>query len=687
MFNRLFYLIIYLLIACTNLFPQWYPLNGKKINDATSFIIDNSSIIITTHHGIYRSTDSGYTWLEINTGLNNLNINSLCMQDSVLYIGSYGSGVFCSSDRGNNWIECNNGLEHLTIISLYSTSDYIFASTENGLFRYSKNNKIWNPINNGLTELRQSCLIKVEDYLFAGTWYGGIFKSSDNGDSWTRILNYDLSSVRHLTFINNTLFASTYDNLFYSTDYGNTWQNCFLGNYSSHLWVYTANNDDNFIYASTEIGLFRSPINSISFSKVSDQSFDQFIYKNNKLFGINSAGLFYSINSGIDWSTLNTYIPSDKVFSTIKSGDNLFVGSGAGLFFSSDNGVHWYKRNEGIVGDIRAFLSLDNLIFAASYGFWNYRTSDNGITWIKLQNGITNNTTTCFARLNNDILIGTYGGSLFKSSNLGEDWTQFYEGGWPIRFVTCLLTLGDNIFVGTEDQVLYRSPNAGNTWTLSGNGISGSGRECIRDLVSNNNNVYVATDAGVFISSNYGYSWSSINQGFEGILIKSLASYQDKLFASGWYNGDVFISLNGGLNWKSIKIGMPSDAEIFSIDAFDNRLFASTLNHGLYCIDISEIIVDVNDENSPNLNFSLEQNYPNPFNSSTNINFNINNEGLVTLKIYNCLGEEIYCLINDILQPGQYSKQFSTNNLSSGIYFYTLNYQNKIVTKKMCLLK
>ncbi|HPN37971.1 MAG TPA: T9SS type A sorting domain-containing protein, partial [Melioribacteraceae bacterium] len=209
----------------------------------------------------------------------------------------------------------------------------------------------------------------------------------------------------------------------------------------------------------------------------------------------------------------------------------------------------------------------------------------------------------------------------------------------------------------------------------------------VRDLLTYNNNLYIATDGGVFLSSNYGESWIAINQGLEGTLIKSLAVYQNKLFASGWYNGDVFISLDNGLNWKPIKIGMPNDAEIYSIDAFDNRLFASSLNHGLYCIDIPEIIVDVNDENSQNLNFSLEQNYPNPFNSSTNINFTINNEGLVTLKIYNCLGEEIDCLINDILKPGKYSKQFYTNNLCSGIYFYKLNYQDKIISKKMCLIK
>jgi len=85
--------------------------------------------------------------------------------------------------------------------------------------------------------------------------------------------------------------------------------------------------------------------------------------------------------------------------------------------------------------------------------------------------------------------------------------------------------------------------------------------------------------------------------------------------------------------------------------------------------------------------YSLEQNYPNPFNPSTMIRFSIPEQGLVTLKVYNLLGEEIATLLNSELKNGTYEVDFNAANYSSGIYFYTINANNYIATKKMILMK
>lgn len=86
-------------------------------------------------------------------------------------------------------------------------------------------------------------------------------------------------------------------------------------------------------------------------------------------------------------------------------------------------------------------------------------------------------------------------------------------------------------------------------------------------------------------------------------------------------------------------------------------------------------------------NYSLMQNYPNPFNPGTLIIFEIKNTGLVTLKVYDILGKEVKTLIDEIKTPGYYSINFIANNLSSGIYFYTLKTKNYTQTNKMLLLK
>ncbi len=86
-------------------------------------------------------------------------------------------------------------------------------------------------------------------------------------------------------------------------------------------------------------------------------------------------------------------------------------------------------------------------------------------------------------------------------------------------------------------------------------------------------------------------------------------------------------------------------------------------------------------------NYTLSQNYPNPFNPTTNIKYSIIKSGLVTLKVYNLLGQEVATLVNQNQKPGNYVADFNAANLASGVYMYRLQAGNFSLTKKMILLK
>ncbi len=83
----------------------------------------------------------------------------------------------------------------------------------------------------------------------------------------------------------------------------------------------------------------------------------------------------------------------------------------------------------------------------------------------------------------------------------------------------------------------------------------------------------------------------------------------------------------------------------------------------------------------------LFDNYPNPFNPTTQIKYSINENGLVTLKVYDILGKEVAELVNEEKQAGTYTVSFDASNLASGIYIYSINANNFHQTKKMLLLK
>jgi hypothetical protein len=97
----------------------------------------------------------------------------------------------------------------------------------------------------------------------------------------------------------------------------------------------------------------------------------------------------------------------------------------------------------------------------------------------------------------------------------------------------------------------------------------------------------------------------------------------------------------------------------------------------------NEIEVDV----SLPKTFSLGNCYPNPFNPSTKIIYEIPKQSTVILKVYDILGNEVSTLVNEMKSAGSYQIVFDASELSNGVYFYRLQADNFIETKKMILMK
>ena len=87
------------------------------------------------------------------------------------------------------------------------------------------------------------------------------------------------------------------------------------------------------------------------------------------------------------------------------------------------------------------------------------------------------------------------------------------------------------------------------------------------------------------------------------------------------------------------------------------------------------------------LDYILYQNYPNPFNPSTTIDYSIPKKSNVILKAYNMLGVEVATLVNEEKNRGIYSVNFDALGLASGVYFYRIQADEFVQTKKMLLLK
>ena len=80
-------------------------------------------------------------------------------------------------------------------------------------------------------------------------------------------------------------------------------------------------------------------------------------------------------------------------------------------------------------------------------------------------------------------------------------------------------------------------------------------------------------------------------------------------------------------------------------------------------------------------------NYPNPFNPTTTINYQLPENGFVTLRVYDLLGKEVATLVNENKSAGYYKVNFDASKLTSGVYIYTINAGNYIQSRKMLLTK
>lgn len=85
--------------------------------------------------------------------------------------------------------------------------------------------------------------------------------------------------------------------------------------------------------------------------------------------------------------------------------------------------------------------------------------------------------------------------------------------------------------------------------------------------------------------------------------------------------------------------------------------------------------------------YALLQNYPNPFNPVTTISYQLPEDGMVKLIVYDLLGNEIETLVNQYQNKGIYEIKFDASALASGMYLYRFTAGNNVIIKKMLLLK
>ncbi|MBS1517339.1 MAG: Omp28-related outer membrane protein [Bacteroidetes bacterium] len=200
---------------------------------------------------------------------------------------------------------------------------------------------------------------------------------------------------------------------------------------------------------------------------------------------------------------------------------------------------------------------------------------------------------------------------------------------------------------------------------------------------------YVLTENNLIYSQTGNSSCTGgSNYEHDDVVKSMLNGDQGELLSSGtWTSGQTIT--------RNISYVIPGDPQVSVTDNCDINIFVykqgASISQSSYVQNAMKTSLTgttgISSQNITPSEYKLTQNYPNPFNPSTNFSFSIPKTEKVSLKIYDILGNVVDTYVDGVLNAGTYSVQFDGTNLSSGVYFYTINAGSFSETKRMLLTK
>jgi hypothetical protein len=383
-------------------------------------------------------------------------------------------------------------------------------------------------------------------------------------------------SVTSLAVNGNTIYAGTSAGLFKSTNNGTSWTVVISGPMKVNTGVTSLCVNGSIMLAASYWGICYSPDNGVTWGTSTGISGwgARPIVVNGTMFAGTSNGIFASPN-GASWVEENSSLTNVNSLAAI--GIKMFAGTGSGVFISNNYGANWVPANSGLGGyesSVSCFVVSGTMIFAGTNSGGVFLSSNSGSTWSPVNSGLTNLFVTVLAVSGSTIYAGTNGG-VFLSMNNGTSWTKV-STGFADTTITSLALNGGDVFAGTEFGGVFESNNNGASWTTANPGLANA---YVNSVVAIGNTLYAGTNAGVFLSNNLGATWNGANvgltykvPGYSGAYVTHSFALSGNTVLAGT-DGGVFQSTNNGTSWAAINSGLTSNG-VYSIAANTGTLFA-----------------------------------------------------------------------------------------------------------------
>ncbi|MDD1709270.1 MAG: hypothetical protein LUQ33_08900, partial [Methanoregulaceae archaeon] len=466
-------------------------------------------------------------------------------------------------------------------ISMNADGAIFAGSLEGNVYRSTDDGLSWTTTGLGVSMSR--LVIGREGYIFAGTEWQGVYRSTDGGETWAKTSCPDVyasamgvdsgGGVMVGTFYSDTL------GILRSTDDGGTWRQIGPGSYEvtaiavnrfGHIFTNAGNN----LFRSTDNGAtwVHTGLRRSSYGVVFDS------HDNVYVLGGWEWGLWVSSDNGTSWGTIGTCppLPSGICFSNLRidPDDNLYIAGGRKSYRSTDLGATWVEISRMDCCDF--LVDGQGHLLQVGHGCGIYRSTDLGDTW-KLTGPVTGYVRSLVCSPSGEVLAGNgwffgdAGGGAYFSRDHGESWS--YAGLHETELQCSYAGDPGSFIVGTSNG-MYCTTDYGEHWFPGS--VPNTSVVCVEG--GPGGIVYAGTSGnGLYRSTDGGQSWSYV--GLMNASVRSVVADEGGRILVGTENGGIYRSMDGGAAWSFV--GLPNTTVGVMAHATSGYVLAAT-NAGVF---------------------------------------------------------------------------------------------------------
>ncbi|MDH4135180.1 MAG: hypothetical protein OEW09_00465 [Anaerolineae bacterium] len=665
---------------------------------------DNPDVMYVTDAwaGVHMSTDGGQTWFPSNEGITTRAGESgdaipvFCLtidphDYDTIWVGTQNvRGIFKSTDGGRTWVEMDNGVIEREGITFRGftvdprSSDIVYAAaelsswawagegrsgrefdmTQGVVYKTTDGGQNWTPVWRGDNLARYVWIDPRDpDVLYVSTGIFdreaansipdsrtaggvGIVKSTDGGQTWTEANNGLANTYVGTLFMHpenpDILLAGTGNNQYYdgagvylSTDSGHSWQQTLVGENINAVEFALSNPD--VAYAGSADAVHRSADGGRTWQRVSggengwgppgvragfpidfqvDPRDPDRIFANNY-----GGGNFLSADGGHTWAVASKGYTGAQVRDIAvdpTAAGRVFAAARSGLFLSTDGGDDWaglsYPPAASLEWYVVAIDPTDSQHVLAANN-WNgviLQSHDGGRAWRPVsQRPDESMSWRAIAFAPSDPATVYAGTSAFFSAGTFDDWMPAggiyvsHDGGASWTMANDVLSQEANVtslaidphdpqvvYAATGNHGLLKTTDGGQSWTASNQGLPESRALSVVLHPADASIVYAGLGmAGLYRSEDGGATWQSSAAGLNpeasvsGIVFDPTAT--QVMYAADRFSG-VYRSTDGGMSWMPINVGLRTRAvNALAISPDGQHLYAATEGEGVFRLDLS----------------------------------------------------------------------------------------------------